>query len=209
MDWYQGPPLLYHLEHVHIASDRNLIDVRFPVQWVIRPRSGAAGNDYRAYAGQVAGGVLRAGDDVVVLPSGRHTKIAGIDTFDGPVAEAFPPMSIALRLEDDIDVGRGSTIARTQNQPTVATGFECLLCWMSEQPLSSSRRYLVKHTTRTASVSGVEMRYRIDLKQLHRDETATTLELNDLGRVRMELNSPLVFDSYRRNKVTGSLIVID
>jgi bifunctional enzyme CysN/CysC len=207
MDWYQGSPLLYHLEHVHIASDRNLIDVRFPVQWVIRPRSG--GGDYRAYAGQVAGGVLRPGDDVVVLPSGRHTKIAGIDTFDGPVEEAFPPMSVALRLEDDLDVGRGNTIARTQNQPTVANSFECLLCWMSEQPLSSNRRYLVKHTTRTAAVSGVEMRYRIDLEQLHRDEGASTLELNDLGRVRMELSSPLVFDSYRRNKITGSLIVID
>jgi bifunctional enzyme CysN/CysC len=206
MDWYQGSPLLYHLEHVHIASDRNLIDVRFPVQWVIRPRSGG---DYRAYAGQVAGGVLRPGDEVVVLPSGRRTQIAGIDTFDGPVAEAFPPMSVALRLEDDIDVSRGSTIARAQNQPTVSSSFEALLCWMSEQPLSSNRRYLVKHTTRTASVSGVEMRYRIDLGQLHREEDATTLELNDLGRVRMELSSPLVFDSYRRNKVTGSLIVID
>jgi bifunctional enzyme CysN/CysC len=208
MSWYQGSPLLYHLEHVHIASDRNLIDVRFPVQWVIRPRSGA-GADYRAYAGQVAGGVLRPGDDVVVLPGGRRTKIAGIDTFDGPVAEAFPPMSVALRLEDDIDVGRGSTIARAQNQPSVASSFEALICWMSEQPLSPQRRYLVKHTTRTAAVSGVEMRYRIDLGQLHRDETASTLELNDLGRVRMELSSPLVFDSYRRNKVTGSLIVID
>jgi bifunctional enzyme CysN/CysC len=207
MDWYQGPPLLYHLEHVHIASDRNLIDVRFPVQWVIRPRSG--GGDYRAYAGQVAGGVLRPGDEVVVLPGGRRTRIAGIDTFDGPVGEAFPPMSVALRLEDDLDVGRGSTIARAQNQPTVASSFEALLCWMSEQPLSPSRRYLVKHTTRTASVSGVEMRYRIDLEQLHREEDATTLELNDLGRVHMELSSPLVFDSYRRNKVTGSLIVID
>jgi bifunctional enzyme CysN/CysC len=208
MPWYQGPPLLYHLEHVHIASDRNLIDVRFPVQWVIRPRSGA-GSDYRAYAGQVAGGVLRAGDDVVVLPSGRHSKIAGIDTFDGPVAEAFPPMSVALRLEDDIDVSRGSTIARAQNQPAVSSSFEALLCWMSEQPLSPQRRYLVKHTTRTASVSAIEMRYRIELDELHRDESASTLELNDLGRVRMELSAPLVFDSYRRNKITGSLIVID
>jgi bifunctional enzyme CysN/CysC len=208
MSWYQGPPLLYHLEHVHIASDRNLIDVRFPVQWVIRPRSGA-GSDYRAYAGQVAGGVLRAGDDVVVLPSGQHSRIAGIDTFDGPVAEAFPPMSVALRLEDDIDVSRGSTIARAQNQPAVSSSFEALLCWMSEQPLSSQRRYLVKHTTRTASVSAIEMRYRIELDELHRDERAATLELNDLGRVRMELSAPLVFDSYRRNKITGSLIVID
>jgi bifunctional enzyme CysN/CysC len=207
MGWYQGPPLLYHLEHVHIASDRNLIDVRFPVQWVIRPRT--RGGDYRAYAGQVAGGVLRPGDDVVVLPSGRHSKIAAIDTFDGPVAEAFPPMSVALRLEDDIDVSRGSTIVRAQNQPTVASSFECQLCWMSEQPLSPNRRYSVKHTTRTAAVSAIDVRYRIDLDDLHRDETAVTLELNDLGRVRLELSSPLVFDSYRRNRVTGSLIVID
>jgi bifunctional enzyme CysN/CysC len=208
MPWYQGPPLLYHLEHVHIASDRNLIDVRFPVQWVIRPRSGAGG-DYRAYAGQVAGGILRAGDEVVVLPSGQHSTIAGIDTFDGPVQEAFPPMSVALRLTDDIDVGRGSTIARTQNQPAVSSSFECLLCWMSEQPLHPGRRYLVKHTTRTAMVSAVDVRYKIDVEDMHRDNGATTLQLNDLGRVRLELGSPLVFDSYRRNRVTGSLIVID
>jgi bifunctional enzyme CysN/CysC len=208
MPWYQGPPLLYHLEHVHIASDRNLIDVRFPVQWVIRPPSSSVA-DYRAYAGQVAGGVMRPGDDVVVLPSGHHTTIAGIDTFDGPVEEAFPPMSVALRLADDIDVGRGSVIVRTQNQPTVSNGFECLLCWMSEQPLSPRRRYLVKHTTRTAMVGGVDVRYRIDVESLRRDEGVTTLELNDLARVHIQLSAPLVFDSYRRNRVTGSLIMID
>jgi bifunctional enzyme CysN/CysC len=208
MPWYQGPPLLYHLEHVHIASDRNLIDVRFPVQWVIRPPATSVA-DYRAYAGQIAGGVLRPGDDVVVLPAGQRTTIAGIDTLDGPVEEAFPPMSVALRLVDDLDVGRGSTIVRTQNQPTVSNKFECLLCWMSEQPLDGRRRYLVKHTTRTAMVGGMDVRYRIDVESLHRDETATTLELNDLGRVHLQLSSPLVFDSYRRNRVTGSLIVID
>jgi bifunctional enzyme CysN/CysC len=205
MPWYQGPPLLYHLEHVHIASDRNLIDVRFPVQWVIRPPS----SDYRAYAGQLAGGIIRTGDDVVVLPSGQRTTVAGIDTYEGPIAEAFPPMSVALRLADDIDVGRGSTIVRTQNQPTVSTRFEALVCWMSEQPLSPRRRYLVKHTTRMATVGKVDIRYRIDVESLRRDESATTLELNDLARVSMELSTPLVFDSYRRNRVTGSLIVID
>jgi bifunctional enzyme CysN/CysC len=208
MPWYQGPPLLYHLEHVHIASDRNLIDVRFPVQWVIRPQATDA-SDYRAYAGQVAGGVIRPGDEVVVLPGGLRSTVAGIDTFDGPVQEAFPPMSVALRLADDIDVGRGSTIVRTHNQPTVSNSFESLLCWMSEQPLDPKRRYRVKHTTRAAMVGAVSVRYRIDVDTLHRDETATTLELNDLGRVHMELSSPLVFDSYRRNRVTGSLIVID
>jgi bifunctional enzyme CysN/CysC len=208
MPWYEGPPLLYHLEHVHIASDRNLIDVRFPVQWVIRPPASSVA-DYRAYAGQVAGGVMRPGDEVVVLPSGQRSSIASIDTFDGPVEEAFPPMSVALRLADDIDVGRGSTIVRTQNQPTVASRFEALLCWMSERPLDRQRRYLVKHTTRMAMVGGLDVRYRIDVETLHRDESAQTLELNDLGRVRMELSAPLVFDSYRRNRTTGSLIVID
>ncbi len=214
MPWYQGPPLLYHLEHVHIASDRNLIDVRFPVQWVIRPpasRSPGTGSvaDYRAYAGQLAGGIIRPGDEVVVLPGGQRTTVAGIDTYEGPVAEAFPPMSVALRLSDDIDVSRGSTIVRTQNQPTVSSRFECLLCWMSEQPLSSQRRYLVKHTTRTAMVGKVDVRYRIDVETLRRDSSADTLELNDLARVHLELSSPLVFDSYRRNRVTGSLIIID
>ena len=208
MPWYQGPPLLYHLEHVHIASDRNLIDVRFPVQWVIRPPASEVA-DYRAYAGQLAGGIIRPGDDVVVLPSGQRSTVAGIDTFEGPVNEAFPPMSVALRLSDEIDVGRGSTIVRTQNQPTVSNRFECLMCWMSEEPLSPRRRYLVKHTTRTAMVGNVDVRYRIDVETLRRDESATTLELNDLARVHMELSSPLVFDSYRRNRVTGSLIVID
>ena len=208
MPWYQGPPLLYHLEHVHIVSDRNLIDVRFPVQWVIRPQSSSVA-DYRAYAGQVAGGIIREGDEVVVLPGARRTTIAGIDTFEGPVREAFPPMSVALRLADDIDVGRGSMIVRTQNQPTVAGRFECLMCWMSEEPLSSRRRYLVKHTTRTASIGKIDVRYRIDVETLRRDESASTLELNDLARVHMELSAPLVFDSYRRNRVTGSVIVID
>jgi bifunctional enzyme CysN/CysC len=208
MPWYQGPPLLYHLEHVHIASDRNLIDVRFPVQWVIRPQSSEL-VDYRAYAGQLAGGIIRRGDEVVVLPSGQRTKVAGIDTYEGPIEEAFAPMSVALRLSDDIDVGRGSTIVRTHNQPTVSRRFECLLCWMSEQPLSPQRRYLVKHTTREAMVGKVDVRYRIDVETLRREETATTLELNDLARVQIELSSPLVFDSYRRNRITGSLIVID
>ncbi len=212
MPWYQGPPLLYHLEHVHIASDRNLIDVRFPVQWVIRPVGQTGGSelaDYRAYAGQVAGGIMRPGDEVVVLPGGQRTTIAGIDTYEGPVEEAFPPMSVAVRLTDDIDVSRGSTIVRTHNQPTVANRFEALVCWMSEQPLAAGRRYLVKHTTRTAMIGKVDVRYRFDVETLRRDEEVQTLALNDLARVHFELSSPLVFDSYRRNRVTGSLIVID
>jgi bifunctional enzyme CysN/CysC len=236
MPWYQGPPLLYHLEHVHIASDRNLIDVRFPVQWVIRPRAtaglvgeaagpadpgtsaaaalggaatAAGGAEGRTYAGQLAGGILRAGDEVVVLPGGQRTTVTAIDTFDGPLPEAFPPMSVALRLADEVDVARGSMIARANNQPTVSASFESLICWMSERPLDPRRRYLVKHTTRTALLSALDVRYRIDVDTLHRDEHASVLELNDLGRVRIELTTPLLFDSYRRNRITGSLIVID
>src|SRR5207253_3190422 len=165
--------------------------------------------DYGAYGGQVAGGGIRPGDEVFVLPSGQRSKVAGIDPFAGPLEEAFPPMSVALRLADDIDVSRGSTIVRAHNQPTVANRFESLLCWMSERPLDPRRRYLVKHTTRSAKVGAMDLRYRIDVDTLHRDEAAQTLELNDLGRVQVELASPLVFDSYRRNRVTGSLIVID
>jgi bifunctional enzyme CysN/CysC len=208
MPWYQGPPLLYHLEHVHIASDRNLIDVRFPVQWVIRPPASTVA-DYRAYAGQVSGGIMRPGDEVAVLPGGQRSRIAAIDTFDGPVDEAFPPMSVAVRLTDDIDVGRGSMIVRTHNQPTVSNRFEALVCWMSERALQPGRRYLVKHTTRMTTVGRVDVRYRIDVETLRRDEDVQTLELNDLARVHIELSSPLVFDSYRRNRVTGSLIMID
>jgi bifunctional enzyme CysN/CysC len=208
MPWYQGPPLLYHLEHVHIASDRNLIDVRFPVQYVIRPPADRVA-DYRAYAGQMAGGVLRTGDDVLVLPTGLHTRVTSIDTFDGTIDEAFPPMSVALRLADDIDVSRGTTIVRPQNQPTVSPSFECLLCWMSERPMSRQRRYLVKHTTRLVKVGDLDIRYRIDVETLRRDTAVGTLELNDLARVHLQLSAPLVFDSYRRNRVTGGLIVID
>jgi bifunctional enzyme CysN/CysC len=208
MPWYQGPPLLYHLEHVHIASDRNLIDVRFPVQYVIRPPQSSK-VDYRAYAGQVAAGVLREGDEVLVLPGGQHTTIAGIDAFEGPLQEAFPPMSVAVRLADEIDVSRGSMIVRPQNQPTVSSSFECLMCWMSEQPMSPQRRYSVKHTTRSALVGRIDVRYRIDVESLRRDGDAGTLEMNDLARVHLQLSRPLVFDSYRRNRVTGSLIVID
>ena len=212
MPWYQGPPLLYHLEHVHIASDRNLIDVRFPVQWVIRPAGATATQSSPTTAPtpgrSPAGSFARATTWSCCRAASARRSRASTPSRE-PFGEAFPPMSVALRLSDDIDVGRGSTIVRTQNQPTVSSRFECLLCWMSEQPLSTRRRYLVKHTTRTAMVGKVDVRYRIDVETLRRDESATTLELNDLARVHMELSTPLVFDSYRRNRVTGSLIVID
>jgi bifunctional enzyme CysN/CysC len=210
MPWYSGPPLLYHLEHVHIASDRNLIDPRFPVQWVVRPGDAQGEqHDYRGYAGQVSGGVLRAGDDVVIMPSGATSRIASIDTFDGPIPEAFPPMSVTLRLEDDIDISRGDLIARPHNHPIVSRELDATVCWMSETPLQPGGRYLVKHTTKTVRAVADELLHRIDVDTLHRDTQATTLELNEIGRVRLRTSAPLAYDAYRRNRSTGGFIIID
>jgi len=206
--WYDGPPVLYHLEHVHIASDRNLIDVRFPVQWVIRPGSDEF-HDYRAYAGQVAGGVLRVGDDVVVLPRGDHSRISRIETLDGPVDEAFVPMSVNIALQDDLDVSRGDMICRAHNQPSVGREVDAIVCWMSDNPVSAGRRYVIKAATRTASAVVAEVIHRIDVDTLHRDESATELGLNDIGRMALRTSVPLVFDEYRRNRATGSFILID
>jgi bifunctional enzyme CysN/CysC len=206
--WYQGPPLLYHLEHVHIASDRNLIDGRFPVQYVIRPMSDEH-HDYRGYAGQVAGGVLRPGDDIVVLPSGARSQIAGIDSFDGPLDAAYPPMSVTVRLEDELDVSRGDVITRAANQPTVATALEATVCWMSEAPLEAGTRYLLKHTTRSVRATVADLRYRIDVNTLHREQDAEALELNDIGRVTLRLSEPLSFDAYTRNREMGAFILVD
>src|SRR3954453_211810 len=208
MPWDEGPPLLYRLESVHIASDRNLIDVRLPVQWVIRPMT-EEHHDYRGYAGQVAGGVLRPGDDVVVLPSGARTRIAGIDSYDGPLDAAYPPMSVALRLEDELDVSRGDTLARPDNQPTVTRGFDATICWMSETPLREGGRYAIKHTTRSTRATVDELRYRIDVNTLRRDREAAELGLNDIGRVTLRLSQPVAFDTYTRNRFTGSFILID
>jgi bifunctional enzyme CysN/CysC len=208
MPWYAGPPLLYHLEHVHIASDRNLIDARFPVQWVVRPGTDDH-HDYRGYAGQMAGGVLRPGDEVVVLPSGEHTRIAAIDTFEGPVAEAFPPMSVTIRLADDVDVSRGDMLARAHNRPVLERDVDAMVCWMSEAPSDPEGRYILKHTSRTTRAVVTGLLHRIDVETLHRDETAEHLELNDIGRMTLRTAVPLAFDPYRRNRTTGSFILID
>jgi bifunctional enzyme CysN/CysC len=208
MSWYDGPSLLYHLEHVHVASDRNLVDARFPVQWVVRPMSDQH-HDYRGYTGQVASGVFRVGDDVVVLPSGIETRVAGIETYDGPLEEAFPPLSVTLLLEDDLDVSRGDMICRPHNRPIEAREVEAMVCWMSERPLQPAGRYRIKHTTRTALAKADELRYRIDVNTLHRHEDASGLSLNEIGRLRLRLSSPLFLDEYRRNRTTGSFILID
>ncbi len=208
MPWYEGVPLLYHLENVHIASDRNLIDCRLPVQWVVRPRSDEH-HDYRGYAGQVAGGVFKTGDDVLVLPSERETRIERIDTFDGPLSEAFPPMAVTLHLEDHLDVSRGDMICRPNNRPLASRELDAMVCWMSDRPLSVGGRYAIKHTTRQARAHIDELEYRVDVNTLHRDEQATELGLNDIGRVRLRTSVPLLLDEYRRNRTTGSFILVD
>ena len=208
MPWYQGPSLLHHLENVHVASDRNMVDVRFPVQYVIRPQS-QEHHDYRGYAGTVAGGVLKPGDEVVVLPSGFTTRIAGIDTEDGPVSEAFPPMSVTVRLEDNLDVSRGDMICRPHNAPVPTQDIDAMLCWMTDAPLAPGRQLALKHTTRSARTAVRELRYRLDVNTLHRDETVDQLKLNDIGRVTLRTTSPLFVDAYRRNRTTGGFILID
>ena len=212
MPWHDGPSLLHHLEHVHIASDRNLIDVRFPVQYVIRPHQATDPDlhDYRGYAGQVAGGVLKPGDEVMHLPSGLTTKIARIDTAHGPVPEAYPPMSVTLVLEDDLDISRGDMICRPHNQPMVSQDVEAMVCWMSDaRPLAARDRLVVKHTSRTVKAIVRELHYRLDVNTLHRDENAERLGLNEVGRVSLRLTQPLFFDPYTRNRQTGGLILID
>lgn len=209
MDWYKGATLLHHLEEVHIASDRNMVDVRFPVQYVIRPQS-TEHHDYRGYAGTVAGGVLKPGDEVMVLPSGFTSRIASIDTPTGPVEQAIAPMSVTIRLEDDLDVSRGDMICRPNNRPEVSQDLEVMLCWMSESSaLTEGSKLAIKHTTRWARALVKEFRYRLDINTLHRDEAATSLSLNEIGRVRLRTTQPLLTDDYTRNRSTGSFILVD
>jgi bifunctional enzyme CysN/CysC len=208
MPWYQGPPLLYHLEHVHIASDRNLIDPRFPVQWVVRPQSDEY-PDYRGYAGKVAAGIFRPGDPVVALPAGLQSRISSIDVLEGTVDEAFPPMSVTIRLEDDIDVSRGTMLARPNNRPHVGQDLDAMVCWMSERPASPRGMYAIKHTTRSARAMITDVVYRLDVNSTHRDESATSLTANDIGRITLRSTEPLCYDAYRQSRTTGSFILID
>jgi bifunctional enzyme CysN/CysC len=209
MPWYEGSSLLHQLEEVHIASDRNLIDTRFPVQYVIRPQSSEY-HDYRGYAGTMAGGVLKPGDEVIVLPSGFTSRVKSIDTFDGPVDEAFAPMSVTITLEDDVDVSRGDMICRPNNQPHVGQDFDATVCWLSEQSsLREGGRYFLKHTTRTAKALVKSLQYRLDVNTLHRDEDISELKLNEIGRISLRTQSPFFFDEYRRNRATGSFVLID
>jgi bifunctional enzyme CysN/CysC len=209
MKWFDGTTLLHHLETVYIASDTNQIDARFPVQYVIRPHT-AEHHDYRGYAGQVAGGVMKPGDDVVVLPSGFTSTVAAIDTPDGQIEEAMPGMAVTVRLADDIDISRGDMICRPNNRPRPTQDLEAMLCWMdSTAPLQPRKVYALKHTTRNVRAMVTDLRYRLDISTMHRDLDATSLELNEIGRAVLRTTEPIFADDYRRNRVTGSFVLID
>jgi sulfate adenylyltransferase large subunit len=208
MPWYAGPTLLEHLETIEIAADRNLEDRRFAVQWVIRPMSDEH-HDYRGYAGEVAGGIWRPGDEVIVLPSGRHSRVASVETFEGPLEAAIPPQSVTIRLEDEIDVGRGDMLADPERPPIVARELTAELCWMSERPLEPRARLAVKHTTRASRAIVEELVSVVDMHTLEDRLAPDRLELNDLGVVRLRLGEPLAVDRYERNRATGAFILID
>ncbi|MEY2432256.1 MAG: bifunctional enzyme CysN/CysC [Acidimicrobiaceae bacterium] len=209
MPWYEGSSLLHQLEEVHIASDRNLIDARFPVQYVIRPHS-SEHHDYRGYAGTMAGGVLRPGDEVVVLPSGFSSTVRSIETYDGPVSEAFAPMAVTVTLTDEVDLSRGDMICRPHNQPSVGQDLDATICWLTEQStLREGERYVLKHTTRSVKAVIKTLQYRLDVNTLHRDEAAPELALNEIGRISLRTQLPILFDEYRRNRATGSFVLID
>jgi len=208
MKWYNGATLMHTLETIHIGSDQNHIDPRFPVQTVVRPHTNEH-HDYRGYAGRVAGGIFRPGDDVVVMPSGFTSKIKSIDVFGGPVERAFPPMSVNITLEDEIDISRGDMIVRENNKPQSSQDIECMLCWLNAQPLRPNGKYLLRHTSNEVRAMLKEVVYRMDINSLTRDESAQELGMNDIGKVLLRTTKPLIYDSYRRNRLTGSLILVD
>jgi sulfate adenylyltransferase large subunit len=209
MEWYKGSTLLHHLEEVYIASDRNMVDVRFPVQYVIRPQS-TEHHDFRGYAGTVAGGVMKPGDDVAVLPSGFSSKIKSIIGPGGEVDEAYAPMAVTVTLEDEIDISRGNMLCRVNNQPAATQDLEAMVCWMSEaSQLTEGSKLAIKHTTNWARAMVKDLRYRLDINTLNRDSDATSLSLNEIGRVRLRCTQPLFADPYRRNRMTGSFILVD
>jgi sulfate adenylyltransferase subunit 1 len=208
MPWYQGATLMHILETVHIESDYNHIDARFPVQYVIRPHT-VQHADFRGYAGRVAGGIFRPGDEVTVLPSGFRSRIKSIHLADRTLDEAFAPMSVIFTLTDDIDISRGDMICKPNNQPQVAQDIDMMLCWMNARPVNAQARFLVRHTTREVRGILKEIQYRLDVNTLQRTEGVEQLVMNDLARVKIRTSQPLLFDSYRRNRTTGSLILID
>ena len=208
MDWYQGAPLLHTLETMHISSDINKIDARFPVQTVLRPqREGFI--DYRGYAGRVASGIFRPGDDVVVLPSGFTSKIKSIDTMDGSLEEVFAPMSVAISLEDDIDISRGDMIVKENNQPKAVQEFDAMLCWFNNAPARPRAKYTIVHTSNEQKAMIKEVVYKIDINTYAREEENKDLKMNDIARISIRTTRPLMVDEYRDNRITGSFVLID
>lgn len=208
MPWYEGSTLMYTLEHIHIGSDHNHIDCRFPVQMVIRPKTDEF-HDFRGFAGRIAGGIFKPGDDVLVLPSGFTTKIKSIETFDGPIQEAFAPMSVTMTLEDEIDIGRGDMIVRSNNQPHQLQDVDVMVCWLNPKGPNPRTKYTLKHTTNEVKAMIKEVRYKLDINTLHRNEQDVNVGANDVCRMQLRTTKPLLADSYRKNRITGSIILID
>ena len=209
MPWYQGPTLLYHLETVYIGADENHVEARFPVQWVIRPHSDEY-HDFRGFAGRVAGGVFKAGDDVTVLPSGFTTKIKAIESMDGPQQEVFAPMSATITLEDEIDMSRGDMLVKANNQPVPTQDIDAMVCWFSsDKPLAGRGKYILRHTTKEVKAIVTEVCYKININTLRKIEDDLTLNLNDIGRIKVRSSAPLIADSYKSNRITGSFVLID
>jgi sulfate adenylyltransferase large subunit len=203
MPWFEGATLLHHLETVHIGSDRNLTEMRFPVQLVLRPNL-----DFRGFAGQMASGVLKPGDAVMVLPSGRTSRVKSIATYDGEVARAFPPMSVTVCLDDEVDVSRGNMLVPPSHAPHITRCIDARLVWMGNQPLDLRRQYIIKHTTQTVKAQVRFIRYRVNINTLER-QPASELQLNEIGTVVIDTHSPLFVDQYRRNRITGSFVMVD
>ncbi len=208
MDWYEGSTLIHLLENIHIGSDLNHVDCRFPVQRVIRPQSKNY-PDYRGYAGRIEGGVFKTGDEILTLPSGKKSTIKSIDTFNGEINEAFSPMSVCITLNDNIDISRGDMLVRTNNQPQVSQDIEVMICWMNERKLIPKGKYTIRHTSQTTRCIIKEIKYKIDINSLHRMEQENELSMNDIGRISIKTTKPLFFDSYRRNRNTGSIILVN
>jgi sulfate adenylyltransferase subunit 1 len=208
MPWYQGPTLLYHLETVYIGADENHVEARFPVQWVIRPHSDKY-HDFRGFAGRVAGGVFKPGDDVTVLPSGFTSKIKAIESMDGPQAEVFAPMSATITLEDEIDMSRGDMLVKANNRPEPTQDIDAMICWFDSKPLVGSGKYILRHTTKEVKAIVTEVCYKVNINTLHKVEDDLTFNLNDIGRIKVRTSAPLIADSYKSNRITGSFVLID
>ena len=208
MKWYEGSTLLHILENIHIASDYNLIDCRFPVQNVIRPQKKEF-HDFRGYAGRISGGIFKKGDEIVVLPSGFYSKIKSIYNFDEQLEEAFVPMSVTMTLEDDLDISRGDMLVRANNQPQATQDIDLMICWLGENPLSEKGKYIVKHTSKEVRGIIKKVLYKVDINTLHRNENDKIISSNDIARISIRVTQPLFIDKYRKNRVTGSIIIID